>query len=347
MLKNKWLSMGAFALVSLCAMMFVGCTLEDDIEKLRERVVGEQGIPTGVTATALSSSSIRINWNSVPDVDYYNIYRSSSASSTYAYVGYSYSTSYTDTGLSANTTYYYKVSTQNYDDDKESPQSEYASATTNSSGGGGGNTPGTPTGVTATALSSSSIEVSWNTVSNVTSYHIYRSSSASGTYSYVDWTYSTLYTDTGLSANTTYYYKVSAINYNGVEGSQSAYASATTSSSSGGGYGSGPIDLTYGEYYHNSLAYGAVHQYRFYAYATPGVTYYVAWDDIDNSYGSYADITVGVKREGASSYTVYPTDSDGGNTIYFTPSTSGYYIIEVQGLSSSSSGMYSICYYTY
>ena len=44
MLKNKWLTAITFTLLSLCAMMFAGCTLEDDVETLRERVAkGNEG----------------------------------------------------------------------------------------------------------------------------------------------------------------------------------------------------------------------------------------------------------------------------------------------------------------
>lgn len=101
--------------------------------------------------------------------------------------------------------------------------------------GGGGTTtskPNTPTGVKATA-GSSSISVTWNSVSGATSYNIYRSTSASGSYSYQTSVYSTSYTDYNVNAGTTYYYKVSAENSAG-ESSKSSYASAKIASSGGG-----------------------------------------------------------------------------------------------------------------
>ena len=105
-------------------------------------------------------------------------------------------------------------------------------------GGGGGTTtskPNTPTGVKATA-GSSSISVTWNSVSGATSYNIYRSTSASGSYSYQTSVYSTSYTDYNVNAGTTYYYKVSAENSAG-ESSMSSYVSAKITSSGGGGGG--------------------------------------------------------------------------------------------------------------
>ena len=85
--------------------------------------------------------------------------------------------------------------------------------------------PATPTGVTAVAQSSSSIKVSWTKVTEATGYYVYRSSSSSGTYSKVKtitFGSTVSYTDTGLSADTKYYYKVSAYNANG-ESAKSAY----------------------------------------------------------------------------------------------------------------------------
>lgn len=92
--------------------------------------------------------------------------------------------------------------------------------------------PAAPTGVTATAASSSSITVSWTASSGATSYAVSRSTSSTGTFTSVGTSTSTSFVDTGLAASTTYYYKVTASNSAGTSAS-SAVASATTSASGG------------------------------------------------------------------------------------------------------------------
>jgi fibronectin type 3 domain-containing protein len=87
--------------------------------------------------------------------------------------------------------------------------------------------PTTPSGVTASAVSSSSITISWTAVSWAANYRVFRSSSSSGTYTQVGIPTAASYTDGNLSANTAYYYKVSAVNEAG-ESEQSGYVSATT-----------------------------------------------------------------------------------------------------------------------
>ena len=96
-----------------------------------------------------------------------------------------------------------------------------------------GSIPTVPTGISASANSSSSITVTWNIVSGASGYRIYRSSTSSGSFKQVESATSTSYTDTGLSANTTYYYKITAYNSNG-ESPQSTTVSATASSGGGG-----------------------------------------------------------------------------------------------------------------
>ncbi|WP_224370740.1 carbohydrate-binding module family 20 domain-containing protein [Hyalangium versicolor] len=88
--------------------------------------------------------------------------------------------------------------------------------------------PPTPTGVTATAVSSSSISVSWAASSGATSYTVSQSTSSTGTFTNVGTSSTTSFTQTGLAASTTYYYKVTASNSAGTSAS-SAVASATTS----------------------------------------------------------------------------------------------------------------------
>jgi len=98
------------------------------------------------------------------------------------------------------------------------------------SGHGGGNKTNSsvPTGLTAAAQSSSSIRISWNSVSGAVSYIVYRSSSVSGKYDLVGFAVSTSYTDMGLSSGTTYYYKVSAVDNSNKESAMSSSVSAKT-----------------------------------------------------------------------------------------------------------------------
>ncbi len=86
--------------------------------------------------------------------------------------------------------------------------------------------PSVPTSLTATAISSSRIDLSWNASSDnivVSGYRVFRDSQIIGT------TTSVTYSDIGLTASTTYTYEVeafdSSLNYSGL----SASATATTS----------------------------------------------------------------------------------------------------------------------
>jgi fibronectin type 3 domain-containing protein len=92
----------------------------------------------------------------------------------------------------------------------------------------GGTAPNAPSTVSASAGSSSSITVSWGSVSRATGYYVYRSDDAYGTYSYRGFSSGTSYTDTGLSSGATYYYKISAFNSGGESAQSANYASAKT-----------------------------------------------------------------------------------------------------------------------
>src|SRR5437867_2639974 len=136
-------------------------------------------------------------------------------------------TTYSDTGLMHGTTYTYRVSAIN-SVGTGSPSST-ASATTLAVA------PSSPTGLSATAVSSSQINLSWapptdNGGSAITGYKIERSTDAGTTRSPPvanSGSTATTYSDTGLTRGTTYTYKVSAINSVGMS-SPSGTASATT-----------------------------------------------------------------------------------------------------------------------
>ncbi|UUZ94051.1 fibronectin type III domain-containing protein [Paenibacillus sp. P25] len=92
--------------------------------------------------------------------------------------------------------------------------------------------PTIPTGVTATTAGASSINLSWPAVAGATGYNVYvaNSSAVNAIYTQVnsDVVTGTTFAHTGLKANTTNYYRITAVNAVG-ESDVSATASATTS----------------------------------------------------------------------------------------------------------------------
>ncbi|MCZ1007342.1 chitinase [Streptomyces lydicus] len=100
-------------------------------------------------------------------------------------------------------------------------------------GGGGGTDPGpqapaTPGGLTADAVTSSSVALSWNQVSGATGYTVYRDGTKYGTAT------GTSATVTGLAPATAYRFQVTATNAAG-ESARSAEITATTAPSGSGG----------------------------------------------------------------------------------------------------------------
>ncbi len=90
--------------------------------------------------------------------------------------------------------------------------------------------PGVPTGLTATAVSPSRIDLSWNAASgNVVDYRIERKTGAGGTYAQIQVVSgtTTAFQDTGLVASTDYFYQIVACNTAGCS-AYSTEASATT-----------------------------------------------------------------------------------------------------------------------
>jgi len=202
--------------------------------------------PTGLTANTISSSQINLSWtapsnNGGSAITGYKIAQSTNGGSTWstlvANTGAS-STTYSNTGLTAGTTYTYRVSAIN--SVGTSTPSVTASATTTS------NTnltvPQPPTGLTSSVVSSSQINLSWAAPSNnggsaITGYKIERSSNGGtnwGTLISNSGSTGTTYSNTGLAANTTYTYRVSTINSVGTS-TVSNTASATTLAASSGG----------------------------------------------------------------------------------------------------------------
>ncbi|MFZ0773760.1 MAG: malectin domain-containing carbohydrate-binding protein, partial [Candidatus Sulfotelmatobacter sp.] len=202
--------------------------------------------PTGLTATAASSSIISLSWTAVTppancSISSYSVYGSTVSgftpgSSNQIASGVT-GTTYSTTGLTASTTYYYVV--EAVDADGNSAASAQATATTQSSSCT--TVPSAPTGLTATASSSSAIGLSWTAVTppancTISSYSVYGSTTSGFTPSsstlIAGGVTGTSYSNTGLTASTTYYYVVEAVD---AEGSSSGSAQATATTQAAGG----------------------------------------------------------------------------------------------------------------
>ena len=184
--------------------------------------------PTNLSATAVSSSGINLSWTASTDnlegVTGYKIYRGGVQVGTTVNNNYNYN----DNSLIASTQYTYTVSA--YDAaGNNSSQSSSATATTQAAAGDT-TPPSAPTNLSATAVSSSAINLSWTASTDnvgVTGYKIYRGGVQIGT------TITNNYNDNGLSASTAYTYTVSAYDAAGNNSSQSSSASATTQANAG------------------------------------------------------------------------------------------------------------------
>ena len=90
--------------------------------------------------------------------------------------------------------------------------------------------PAAPTGLAAGTATTTTIPLSWTASTGATSYIVYRSAASTGTYSQIGTSAATSYTDSGLAAGATWYYKVAAVNSAGTS-ALSAYTTGKTSSS--------------------------------------------------------------------------------------------------------------------
>jgi fibronectin type 3 domain-containing protein len=131
-------------------------------------------------------------------------------------------TSFSDTGLTASTTYFYRVVATS--GSGSSPFSAIVGATTLAPP-----PPAAPTGVTATAVSSSRIDLAWQDVAGESGYEVQRSLDGVSGWAQVGSTGPdvTSFSDTGLTASTTYFYLVVATSGSG-DSPPSAAVGATT-----------------------------------------------------------------------------------------------------------------------
>jgi len=187
--------------------------------------------PNNLIATVVSSTEITLNWtDNATNETGFAAERKTGAAGTYAQVAAlgANAVTFADNGLTAGTQYFYRVRAFNVSGN--SVYSNEANATTTAGA------PGTPSNLTATAISTSQINLAWtDNATDETGFAVERKTGAAGTYAQIAALGINVasYSDNGLTSNTQYFYRVRAFNGAG----NSAYsneANATTSISSNG-----------------------------------------------------------------------------------------------------------------
>lgn len=179
--------------------------------------------PQNLVATPVGTERIDLAWDASSDpetgVAEYIVLRDGSE------VGRTEQTTYPDDGLTPATEYDYTVVAVN-GDGLESEESAPATAATFDGTG-----PTMPTDLQATGIGPDRVQLVWSAAedpeSGIALYKVFRDDAEIGT------TTETSYEDSGLQPATTYVYRVSAVNGEGLEGSLSDPASATTLDGSG------------------------------------------------------------------------------------------------------------------
>ncbi|MBR2131981.1 MAG: hypothetical protein IJ955_05465, partial [Oscillospiraceae bacterium] len=159
-----------------------------------------------ITVKLNSSDQPVITWEKVAGADKYEVYRATSKSGTYSKLYTTTGTKFTNTSVTAGTTYYYKVK---------------AICSANSGGNSAFSavksitTPvalTAPTGVTASNNASTGKPVvKWNKVSGAEKYEVYRAMSGDSTYELLATVTGTKLTNSSVSAGEVCYYKVRAV----------------------------------------------------------------------------------------------------------------------------------------
>ncbi|QHI68030.1 fibronectin type III domain-containing protein [Tichowtungia aerotolerans] len=181
-------------------------------------------MPVVFSATAVDYSQIDLSWTDSSDnEDGFILNRRAAGESVFTQIATlgSNVTSHSDTGLSAATEYDYKLKAYNSAGDSGEITVTCETPSTNA--------PSAPTGFTATAMGPDQIDLGWtDTSSDETGFRITRQVAGQGGYTQIVSLAAgtTSYSDTGLSAETLYEYRVVSYNANG--DSSAAEASATT-----------------------------------------------------------------------------------------------------------------------
>ncbi|HET7766158.1 MAG TPA: fibronectin type III domain-containing protein [Burkholderiales bacterium] len=189
--------------------------------------------PASLAATAVSPAQVDLTWSTANDnvgVTGYRIERCQGAScSNFAQIAAPPATSFSDTGVTASTSYSYRVRAT----DAAGNLSSYSNTGTASTPASSDTTPPSSTDdLLATAVSSAQVNLTWDAATDdvgVTGYRVERCQGAScSNFAQIATPSGTSFNDTAVAASTSYSYRVRAADAAGNLGSYSNTSTAST-----------------------------------------------------------------------------------------------------------------------
>lgn len=156
-----------------------------------------------VTVPSYNSTSITLEWTSIDNAEYYQIYKYNGETEKYERLKTTASTSYTDSSLSKGDLPKYKVRAYYTNEDGEKVYSAYSAVFYASVA------PSTPSELTLVSKSDDAVKIKWSGV-DCTGYLVYRYDALSGKYEKIGSTTATSYTDSTVDSGTAYKYKIRA-----------------------------------------------------------------------------------------------------------------------------------------
>ncbi|MEW6103671.1 MAG: T9SS type A sorting domain-containing protein [bacterium] len=277
--------------------------------------------PSNLSATAISSSTINLAFNDNSTNELWFVIERGSTITSFSFIGTTTQGTYTDSSLSSNTTYYYRVCA--YNSFGTSSYSNIASATTFDI------PPIAPSNLQATATGSSTIDLSWNDNSSNELWFVIEMGSTITAFVLIGTTTQSTYTSTGLLASTTYYYRVCSYNLTGGQSGYSNIASATTfniipnspSSLTASAVSNSEINLSWSDNSNNELWFiiergGTITSFSFVGTTTSST--YLDINLLSNTRYYYR--VASYNEIGTSSYSNIASVTTGSTTLYLSPS---------------------------
>ncbi|MCZ8521221.1 rhamnogalacturonan lyase family protein [Paenibacillus caseinilyticus] len=181
-------------------------------------------VPQALTVTGISYSdpaSVSLQWGSVTDAVYYQLYRTPSGADAYGLVAGGVTDAvYTDRGVALGAAYDYRVTSVNASGLESAPSTSVTAEVRVSQ-----QLPGVPSALSVTRVEPGAVSLQWTASSGAGGYRILRAEAPEGPFAEIGTSGTASYTDTAADTATVHYYRIAAYNAAGVSEASNTAAS--------------------------------------------------------------------------------------------------------------------------